>query len=163
MRGRIATQYWAAKDWLESILVEGPAAAKHLKQTAYVGWRTIVKVKKELGVKSIHTQNGWIWYMPSINPELDQAGATLPEVQGLFAPGEEPEGDNPIKTSEMLITAKFLHVTRLEDENFIIRQLVQDCKKYPQTPPYPKEYIKALVHHVVCGQALPALPPGNIE
>jgi hypothetical protein len=158
MRGRIATQHWAATDWLESILVEGPAAVKYLKQSAYVGWRTVVKVKKELGVKSIHTQNGWIWYMPSINPELAEPNAIMPTVQGLMAEGEELEEDAPTDTARMVAVARHMHLTRLDSEGKILKQLIADCQQYPKNPPYTLEHIKAVRDHVVYGKPLPNEP-----
>lgn len=158
MRGRIATQHQAALDWLESILTEGPAAVKHLQKLAYVGWRTVSKVKKELGVKSIHTQNGWIWYLPSINPELSQPNAIVPAIQGLIPEGDEPEEEWLYDTATMVNVVRNMHLTHFDSEDKIFKQLVADCRQYPMTPPYSQAHIKAVIAHVVYGKPLPPEP-----
>lgn len=61
-----ATAEGSAKVWLTSQLEKGPVAMQNLRVAAErdgKAWRTVERAKKDLGVESKKTPNGWVWTM----------------------------------------------------------------------------------------------------
>jgi hypothetical protein len=135
MRGRQPKEMEAALTWLKIKLTKGSVSSKEARTIAPVGWRTMRKAKKALGLVSAKTPNGWLWVYPN----------TKPIVQVV----DEPEEEDTIRmnTESMIACANsmFLDNKSLSE---IILELTLSCSQWPMPKPYPRAYIESVARHV---------------
>ncbi len=150
--GRPAKERESALEWLEAYMSRGPASVNQLKQDAIVGWHTIQKAKKELGIQSKKTNQGWIWYKSDVT-ELPQQvsinqsvlSQSLPKIQ--LTDEDELEESDHIQVDiacmksivdEMILAGKDYKETE--------RSLISSCNQWPTNPPYAVDFIKKFAY-----------------
>jgi hypothetical protein len=180
--GRPSREIETALSWLKVYLSRGPVSAEDIKRVTPVSWHTTQKAKRELGYKSLQNKQGWFWYIPGSESELkppkevhasqatksiDVLDQEVPSFDSNEDAGldifDAADKDAPNQTKEMLATIRHMHLNKHENSSKILRQVMADCRQYPNKPPYPESYIRALIRHIVEGDSRPALPEGITE
>ena len=183
--GRPARQLDWANAWLRSILQDGPRTVSDLKMLAQMGWRTVNQAKKDLSVQTTRIGNQWCWSLPGASGLNDANRTKVDNVTKLpiapvpnSVPNDSPEDSldedilsffnyepdgTPYQTPAMITTARHLHLNKHQDAKKIIATVLENCRREPMTPPYPLEYIREVVYHVVEGKPIPPIPAGIEE
>jgi hypothetical protein len=147
--GRPARQKESVTIWLQDCLSNGPVKVSEIKTRTPAGWRTTLRVKAALDVKSRKIAGDWYWYLLTRHR--------------LHTAGQDEEDEDPtIYTSQMVTSINWMN-RQGEDESAIVNQLIKDCKAWPAKLPYPESYIRALVDSIFYGRPRPAIPDGIKE
>jgi hypothetical protein len=148
--GRLAIQTASVTTWLQDILTHGPVLVEDIKKRTPASWRTTMRVKADLAIKSKMISGRWHWFLESA-PDITQA----------LTAADDPE-DATMYTPEMERSIRYMN-THGEDQETITRLVIKDCHMYPSKPPYPDAYVRELVHNILHGKPKPAIPAGIEE
>lgn len=138
----------AAINWLSTMLERGPVPAAIARKSGPGSWRTLQRAKVAIGLATKKVKTNWYWYRPDkpFSPLVPSVKPTEPELE---------EDAYRADTAEIILGVNG-RVLQGQDEDEIIRGIIQDCAAYPMPKPYPREYIESVVRHAMHGTPIRA-------